>query len=418
MRVLLPVHGSVGQNRAGTELYALGLAQALASRGLDVSLVYPEQPAVHPAGTASAEAAGAVRAVRLSLGPAPADVVGQAFSEPAGRAFGALLDRLAPDVVHFQHLLHFTAASAVECAQRGIPSLLTLHDPWVLCEQVHLVRPDGSFCRGGPESPARCAACLLERAGRQVPEEARARIAGLLARRHEILKETVRLFDAVLSPTRHMCRMLEQAGWSPQRLLVSPLGLRPVARTGRPAPGGPLRLGYLGNIHPTKGFDVLVRAMASLPPGKAELHAFGRIQVPSQVQGVEAGQGIRWHGAYAPGDLPGILSSVDAVVVPSRSENYPTVVREALSAGVPVLASRVGGIPEIVRDGENGLLFEPGDAADLARAVARCLDEPGLVARLAACPTALRGLEEEAEALAELYRAALSRRPASAAAAG
>jgi glycosyltransferase involved in cell wall biosynthesis len=77
------------------------------------------------------------------------------------------------------------------------------------------------------------------------------------------------------------------------------------------------------------------------------------------------------------------LAHLDAMVVPSRREGLPTVLLEALAAGCPIVATRVGGVPEIVADQQTGLLVPPGDAQALGRALQRVLADPQLRHRLA-----------------------------------
>jgi glycosyltransferase involved in cell wall biosynthesis len=77
-------------------------------------------------------------------------------------------------------------------------------------------------------------------------------------------------------------------------------------------------------------------------------------------------------------DVADILRDVDLVVHPSLSEGLSNVILEAMAAALPVVATRVGGTPELVRDGATGLLVPPGNASDLAQAIARLLDDPAL----------------------------------------
>ena len=82
---------------------------------------------------------------------------------------------------------------------------------------------------------------------------------------------------------------------------------------------------------------------------------------------------VDWRGFRS--DVSAELSTMDIFVMPSvLREGLPMVLLEAMAAGVPIVGSRVEGIPEVIRDREDGLLFTPGDAADLARAVARLVD--------------------------------------------
>ncbi|MGE5433564.1 MAG: glycosyltransferase, partial [Candidatus Doudnabacteria bacterium] len=81
-------------------------------------------------------------------------------------------------------------------------------------------------------------------------------------------------------------------------------------------------------------------------------------------------------------DVPAILPDLDALVVTSRAEGLGSVVLEAFASGVPVVATRAGGLPELVVDGETGLLADPGDAGGIAAAIDRILSDSALRARL------------------------------------
>jgi glycosyltransferase involved in cell wall biosynthesis len=81
-------------------------------------------------------------------------------------------------------------------------------------------------------------------------------------------------------------------------------------------------------------------------------------------------------------DVPELLSSVDVAVMPSLNEALSNVLLESMAAGAPLVATRVGGTPEALSDGECGLVVPPGDAAALATGVARLLNDPALAARL------------------------------------
>src|SRR5690606_13974896 len=97
---------------------------------------------------------------------------------------------------------------------------------------------------------------------------------------------------------------------------------------------------------------------------------------------------VRFLGLVGPERVAALMRAARVVVLPSRSENFPLVVLEALAAGAPLVATRVGGIPEAVRDGREALLVPPDDPAALAGALARVLADPALRARLAAAALA------------------------------
>jgi len=93
---------------------------------------------------------------------------------------------------------------------------------------------------------------------------------------------------------------------------------------------------------------------------------------------------VRFLGAQPRERVLELLRAADGAVLTSEWENFPHTVVEALAVGTPVVATAVGGVPEVVHDGENGLLVPPGDRDAFAEAIRRFVDDDGLRARLAA----------------------------------
>jgi teichuronic acid biosynthesis glycosyltransferase TuaC len=151
---------------------------------------------------------------------------------------------------------------------------------------------------------------------------------------------------------------------------------------------GPV-VSYVGKLVPRKGVDVLVEAMGILarrPSGAPTLLAagIGEMRPALERRAAELGVAdrIRFVGKVAHDDVAWWMAAGDVFVLPSFSEGLPTVVCEAMNCGRATVATAVDGTPEIVRDGETGLLVPPRDAAALAAALGRVLDEPGLAARM------------------------------------
>jgi glycosyltransferase involved in cell wall biosynthesis len=152
------------------------------------------------------------------------------------------------------------------------------------------------------------------------------------------------------------------------------LGLRP----------GRFVVGAVGRLSAEKGFDVLIRAVDRLRGGlDVELWIVGegaeRPRLQALIAELGAGERVRLLG-YRP-DARELYQCMDAFAVSSYREGLPNVLLEAMALEVPVVATRVAGIPRLIRDGDNGLLVEPGDAAGLSGALARLLRDPALRAR-------------------------------------
>ena len=188
--------------------------------------------------------------------------------------------------------------------------------------------------------------------------------------------------------------------------------LRPVARPGT----NPPRIVTVGRLQEPKDPLSLVRALAKLR-GRP-FHALivgegpGRPAVEAELRRLGLAATVELAGERE--DVAEILAASQVFVLSSRSEAAPVSVLEAMAAGLPVVASRVGGLPELVVEGETGLLVEPGDPEELAAALARLLDDPALRERLGSAGRARVethfALDAFLAAHLELYRRQLAQR--------
>jgi glycosyltransferase involved in cell wall biosynthesis len=157
----------------------------------------------------------------------------------------------------------------------------------------------------------------------------------------------------------------------------------PRATTAARSPREHPTIGVLARLEEQKGLDVMLRALVQLPG--VVLQVAGEGSQEQSLRGLAADLGVAartvFRGQLAPGDL---LADVDLLAVPSRHEALPLVVLEAMRAGVPLVASAVGGIPDVIEDGATGLLVPPEQPDALARACRRLLDDEDERGRVAA----------------------------------
>ena len=442
MRICLVVHGFPPVERTGVENYTLGLARALVRARHRVEVFVPRrEPLLADLALRREERGGF--AVNWITHNHPAGSAREALLVPdLEGAFAAFLDRERPEVVHFQHLIKLGIGLVRVARERGLPTVYTAHDYYPICHRYTLLRPDLSRCEARGDSAA-CARCDLAvahlnaqpglgdyHAGvlrEQLTSQAWSALQDVLApssapqgealavyeQRAELDRlraEAYRELDLVLAPSRHLIDELVRGGFARERIEYQPYGfdnadlaaLAPV----RVEPTRPVRFAFLGGMTKHKGVHVLLEAFARLSAG-AELAVWGDSNDREYVSLLRkrCGEvGAQWRGPYERADLAGILAAVDVVVVPSIwVENYPLVIHEAHSARRAVIASRLGAIRESVHDGVDGLLFAPGDAADLARAMRRIIDEPGLLQALVRGIGPVKRMEDEARELAGRY---------------
>jgi glycosyltransferase involved in cell wall biosynthesis len=188
--------------------------------------------------------------------------------------------------------------------------------------------------------------------------------------------------DAVIAVSRAIRAYAQRGGVDDDRLSVVPNGVPAVERLGnKSAPSGPWTIGTVALFRERKGLEVLIEAVArlhaqGLPVRLNIVGPFETAEYEARVHGLADSLGasglIDWRGFRV--DIAGELAAMDLFVMPSvLREGLPMVLLEAMAAGVPIVASRVEGIPEVIRDCQDGLLVRPGDADDLAQALARMI---------------------------------------------
>jgi len=202
----------------------------------------------------------------------------------------------------------------------------------------------------------------------------------------------LRAMDRVVCVSEGQAARVRRSGVPAGRVVVIRNAIR-ADRFDAPDPGGRGRLlalfdrpparvvGAAGRLSPEKGFGVLVEAAAKVlaaAPGVGFV-VFGEGPLRGDLSRRVAAAGLegRFLLPGFRGDLDGVLPHLDLMVLPSFTEGLPNVVLEAFAAGTPVVATAVGGTPEVVEDGESGYLVPPGDPSALARRMLDVLgDEP------------------------------------------
>ncbi len=447
MRVLVVVHGFPPAAQGGSEIYAFEHAHALRERHRDEVLVLTrEQDPRRAEYSVRREVRDGITVAWVNNTFRCTRSFEETYRNPAIDGIAArLIAEFRPDVAHVHHLTCLSTNIVHILAARGVPVVFTLHDYWLMCHRGQLLderyercdgpSADGVFpcadCPGAVGARTPTSASLLRFAERALPQRVSIelrrtgrRVAaalsrpGVAARRMRArFDEMQRVCDAVthfLAPSRCLRERFIAFGIAPDRITLSRYGFdrrrfRSASRDRSPR----LRLGFLGSLMISKAPHVLLEAFARLPSGAATVDLYGAHcayhgddTYRQTLEPLLAVDGVRLHGPIAHDHVGAALASIDALVVPSIwAENSPLVIQEAFLAGVPVIASRIGGIPELVEDGKNGLLFAPGDAADLQRVLARLLREPALLDRLRSGIPAMRTIEDDVDSGRTIFEA-------------
>ncbi len=399
--------------RGGAEGYMLDVAARQRDQGHEVrvwGMDHPENDADHVLGPLPSH---------VEFEPAPDGVLDRVrlagrmvWSREAKAALGAALDTWRPDVIHCHNIYHQLSPSVLSAAdKRGIPVVLTMHDYKLACPTYQFLdkgEPCTACVDGGPWQAAKRACKDGSRAASGI-----ASLEVWLHRRFQAYDPVGRF----ISPSRFLADQITQAGVYPDRVVVLDNLTDVDATETQAAPGrGAV---FAGRLSYEKGVDTLVRAVgevAGVAPGPLlDIAGDGPDRAALEKLAEEVAPGlVRFHGRLAKAELMALVRGAVVSVVPSRwHENQPLSVLESFSAGVPVVATTMGGLPELVREGVTGWLVERDDPEQLAKALLEALGDPAEAHRRGS--TARRLAEERfapavhLRALADIYTAAGAR---------
>jgi len=431
LKILVVSNGYPPRGSFGTEFYTQELVRGLARRGHAPEVLHPERGGGRPRYALETVRENGV-AVHLLHNPGdPRKRFATSYRDPeVERVFGALLARERYELVHFTYLLWGLSVALPGIARAaGIPSVATLTDYGLLCHRGQMFDQHLARC-GGPHPPAVCARCIREpapfdhpapeRALRRLAARALAPLGGLgrvvvardLARREAEIRAGLEPLARLIAPTRSLLEVFARAGVPRAKLVPLCYAFDETPYRGQRDAPPPARARFLfmGQFAPHKGLALLLAAAREL-----ERLAGGEEWELVLHGGPSAGRHRRYAGAvlagldprrvqvarpFAPEDAPRVLSGFSALVAPSLwDENAPLAVLQARAAGLPVLATDVPGIAEVVPAG-TGRLVAPGDAPALARAMLEVV-RGELVAPLR--PGLALGLEEHLDRLEALY---------------
>lgn len=326
----------------------------------------------------------------------------------AGRAFRAAALHFRPDLVHFHNVTGLGANLVLEAKSLGLRTICTVHDHWGYCVRNTLRRPEGFVCRNTEECHF-CVPNVSDDNGKALPFR--------LAR--DYVRACLAMVDHLVFPSRYLAEAYRAEGFDPARMSVQTNGveLDRFRAAPRHASGRPLHVAVVGYLGEHKGFDLLFEAIDRLLAqpalaGKWKIEIAGdghmREKIAALALAPQYCDHVAFHGRLDQDEMPRLMARADVVLLPSVwPENEPVVMLEAIAAGAAQLASRIGGHVDLVEDGRTGLLFESGDAQDLAAKLAAYVEDPGLARRHGAANLARRDGFAQAAAVSayeNLYR--------------
>ena len=355
--------------KGGSETYYFALGDALEEQGHEViwfSMSHPDNLECGQAGYFVENVDYHKQSTLLSKLKNAKSAV---YSKEAYSRFEQLLLAERPDIVHINNVHKQITLSILDvCKKYNLPVAATCHDWIYICPNYLKLHDEEicELCQSGEVWNSFKTGCVQN-----------SKLKSLLAsfeasfyRRHG----SYNLIDLYIAPSKCMTEKMRDARFTDSEI-IHMCNFLPTLEVATPPPANPPYFVYMGRLIGEKGVGTLVRAYIKAQL-ESDLYILGdgplRNELEETAQQLGAGGRIHFTGTVHGDELARIVGGSRAVVVPSEwLENCPYSVMEALAAGKPVIGSRVGGIPELVSDGETGFCYEMKNVDALAEAMLR-----------------------------------------------
>jgi glycosyltransferase involved in cell wall biosynthesis len=394
MKLLYIVHQFFPKHYMGTERFTLDLARQMQRMGHNPTVVTYD-PSYEQDGFESLTKG--VLTKSYTYQGVPVIAFKHATPRPGFNILDAEIEQafeklgITSDVAHVSHPMRLSSI-AVLLKRAGTPVVITLTDSWLLCPRAML--DDHNRLCMGPDLGDKCA---LEYgpAGTSRLREA---------------KSLFDMADETVVASRFLAALFRSNGWKRTFQIVPHSIDYATVRRSQNQSSGRITFAFIGTIAWHKGPHVLVKAFRKVACPNARLRIYGSHDPQSDYFNrlLELAQGderIQFMDAFAIQSLPKVMTDVSVIVIPSvYYEPYPLVMLISLAYKIPPIVSNIGGMPEVVKDGFNGFLFEPGDAAQLTNVIERIAREPQVLQELRTNIVSPRRTEEEALDYENIYR--------------
>jgi glycosyltransferase involved in cell wall biosynthesis len=290
-----------------------------------------------------------------------------------------LLAHFQPEVVHCHNIFPLISPSVYDaCAASGIPVVQTLHNYRLLCPNALLFR-QGKVCEDCLGKvfayPGVVHGCYRE-------SRAQSAVVALMLSAHRLVKTWQKKVSLYIALTEFSREKFISGGLPAEKITVKPNFLADnieyLPHTGNPKKGAL----FVGRLSEEKGLRTLLQAFRQLPEVPLTIAGDGPLRQMVEAE-VLRGANIRYTGRLNKEEIMALMRQSAFLIFPSQwYEGFPMTIVESFANGLPVIASRLGSMAEIISDGKTGLLFTPGDAADMVRKVKWAYEHPEEMAQM------------------------------------
>lgn len=441
MKIVYVVHEFPPDNIGGTGVAVLQVAKNMLAGGHNVWVLAPQRWVNNdlPSIGFFDEKVDGLSVRRLVFNPELASnhVLYEYYNPVLSVYAKDFLREICPDIIHIYHLLHLSSSIIDAARELGIPIILTLTDFWFFCPKWIRLKADGNLCKENFYWEE-CIYCLKEqnnvydritrvfgeRMMKSYVEQAissnkfklslvnNRQISSLLISavgRLPFLKSQLEKVDQIVCRSSFLSKVFLNKGYFHNGFtIVSPGTNIPPKLPSEKSQNSNIAFGYFGGGREHKGAHVLLEAFRQIRSTNVNLKLYGYFPDTDYVKELrreaKADERIDFMGNYERTELTKVLAGIDILVIPSIwYEAYGLSILEAFANKVPVIATDIRGVPEIVHDGHNGLLFKRGDVLGLKQKMESVINEQGLIQKFRENILRVKSVNEECNELLNIY---------------
>lgn len=288
------------------------------------------------------------------------------YHKPVHESFCDLIENVSPEVIHFHNVMGLSASLIHAAKRRRIKTILTFHDHWGICFKNTLLTSEDDICKESTDCE-RCMPFISDQGWENVP----------LSMRSDFIALQLEDIDTFICPSAYLANTYIRAGINEKKMRVVWYGVdvERFAELSKSEDQTKVRFSFLGYLGRHKGVHTILEALSGLNGDlreKLTLNLVGggdqRNYYEQRVMELGLEKTVKFWGKIDHNRVEDIYRQTDVLILPSIwPENQPVTITEAMASRIPVIASRTGGTPELVEDGETGYLFERNNPKDLAQ---------------------------------------------------
>jgi glycosyltransferase involved in cell wall biosynthesis len=417
LSILMVVHGFPPFSNGGTELYTYNISRELKKIGHHLTVLHPVENKQRAFCSFHKKEHHGLDVIEFNTYRTDKTPKLDFWSADYDQAFQNLLNENKFDIIHFQHLLGLSANWIKIAKLNNASTMLKLDDFWFFCIGIHLNNYKYEYC-SGPDFDKKCGSCLIGKFIGSKHKDIKEKAAKYLTERRNYLIDIFKQVDVVHTPSYFSKDIHEKYGFRNDCFRVIPTGILPYERAKKKRHTDrekEMHIGFMGHIALRKGILDFIEAVtiyqnqSSMDNKTRRLffHIWGKHYNDQLfnyiIQKINLIENLKYHGGFNPDDRKGIFSKIDMLVVPSSGENYPFIIREALFSSVPVISTKIAGVPEIIADHVNGFLYDQGDTAGLAGIFNLLAIDANVIKKLNPDPSNIRLIGDEALEIDHIY---------------